>query len=119
MCKPELLFTTTLCREKFPMASDAAVDLLKSLLVFDPSNRLTAAEALKHSYFINKYGGLVKCYRNDFYVDYRDQIMESRQEYKVDLGDEFTFESYKPSVNQIRDKLMFEGDSRGLYSFLI
>lgn len=37
------------------MASDAAVDLLKSLLVFDPSNRLTAAAALKHSYFVNMY----------------------------------------------------------------
>lgn len=36
--------------------------------------------------------------------------MESRTEYRLNLEDEFLFESLKPSVNQIRDKLMFEGD---------
>ena len=37
------------------MASDAALDLLKSMLAFDPLNRLTATDALKHPYFNNMY----------------------------------------------------------------
>lgn len=41
--------------EKLPAASEAAIDLLRSLLIFDPTKRLTAAEALHHSYFINMY----------------------------------------------------------------
>lgn len=34
----------------FPKASEVAIDLLKRLLVFNPNNRLTAEEALKHKY---------------------------------------------------------------------
>ena len=34
----------------FSNASDTALDLLKRLLVFNPNNRLTAEEALKHKY---------------------------------------------------------------------
>ena len=34
----------------FPSASDAAVDLLARMLVFDPNKRITAAEAMHHPY---------------------------------------------------------------------
>ncbi|CAM9721268.1 unnamed protein product [Chrysoparadoxa australica] len=36
---------------RFPDASEAAVSLLDGLLVFDPPQRLTVAEALEHHYF--------------------------------------------------------------------
>ncbi|RQM28722.1 hypothetical protein B5M09_005552 [Aphanomyces astaci] len=35
----------------FPDVEESALDLLKCLLVYDPSKRLEAAEALKHAYF--------------------------------------------------------------------
>jgi mitogen-activated protein kinase 15 len=34
----------------FPTASDEALDLIKRLLVFNPTKRLSAVEALKHPY---------------------------------------------------------------------
>jgi mitogen-activated protein kinase 15 len=37
-------------RDMFPTASEEALDLLKSLLQFNPSKRLTADEALAHPY---------------------------------------------------------------------
>ena len=37
-------------RDMFPTASDDALDLLKNLLQFNPTKRLTAEEALKHPY---------------------------------------------------------------------
>jgi mitogen-activated protein kinase 15 len=36
--------------EIFPTASDDALDLLKSLMHFNPNKRLTAEDALKHPY---------------------------------------------------------------------
>lgn len=36
--------------DKFPRASNLAVDLLEKLLAFNPDNRVTAAEALQHPY---------------------------------------------------------------------
>ena len=36
--------------------------------------------------------------------------MEIRHYLPLDFGDEFMFESYKPSVNQIREELIFEGE---------
>ncbi|TFK30581.1 Pkinase-domain-containing protein [Coprinopsis marcescibilis] len=38
-------------RSKFPYLSTAGLDLLMSLLKYDPEKRITAAEALKHPYF--------------------------------------------------------------------
>jgi mitogen-activated protein kinase 15 len=37
-------------RDMFPTASDDALDLLKSLMHFNPNKRLTAEQALKHPY---------------------------------------------------------------------
>ncbi|TFK41010.1 kinase-like domain-containing protein [Crucibulum laeve] len=40
-----------LFRQKFPYMTTAGIDLLMSLLTYDPEQRTTAAEALKHPYF--------------------------------------------------------------------
>lgn len=40
----------------FPSASDDALDLLHSLLQFNPNKRLTAEEALSHPYLQQYYG---------------------------------------------------------------
>jgi len=37
--------------EVFPSASEKAIDLLSKMLVFNPAERITAAEALEHPYF--------------------------------------------------------------------
>ncbi len=37
-------------RDEYPNLSDSGFDLLKSLLAIDPNERLTATQALEHSY---------------------------------------------------------------------
>mmetsp|Transcript_9846 Transcript_9846/g.21011 ORF Transcript_9846/g.21011 Transcript_9846/m.21011 type:complete len:366 (-) Transcript_9846:174-1271(-) len=39
-------------RKLYPAASDAAIDLLEKMLVFDPRKRISAAEALEHEYLV-------------------------------------------------------------------
>ena len=47
-----MLIATNLCRKTKGMTADScAVDLLRHLLVYNPSQRITAAEALEHPYF--------------------------------------------------------------------
>jgi cell division cycle 2-like protein len=38
-------------RQKFPFLTIAGIDLLSSLLTYDPERRITAEEALQHPYF--------------------------------------------------------------------
>jgi cell division cycle 2-like protein len=38
-------------RSEFPQLSDHGIDLLNSMLTYDPSKRITAAKALQHPYF--------------------------------------------------------------------
>jgi cell division cycle 2-like len=38
-------------RQKFPYISDAGIDLMMSLLTYDPECRITAEEAQQHPYF--------------------------------------------------------------------
>lgn len=38
-------------RQKFPYVTTACIDLLAQLLSYDPEQRISAAEALKHPYF--------------------------------------------------------------------
>ena len=40
-------------RDTFTGAGDDVLDLLQQLLAFDPAQRLTAAQALRHPYFVN------------------------------------------------------------------
>lgn len=37
--------------QEFPQLSDSGVELLNRLLTFDPEKRITARQALRHSYF--------------------------------------------------------------------
>lgn len=38
-------------RQRFPYLTNAGIDLLMSMLTYDPEQRISAAEALKHPYF--------------------------------------------------------------------
>lgn len=38
-------------RAKFPYLTEAGMDLMLKLLAYDPEQRITAEEALKHPYF--------------------------------------------------------------------
>jgi serine/threonine protein kinase len=41
----------SLLRRSFPHLSDEGIDLLRGLLTYDPSKRITARQALRHPWF--------------------------------------------------------------------
>ena len=45
-------------RQKFPYLTVAGIDLLSSLLTYDPESRISADEALQHPYFSYVLAGL-------------------------------------------------------------
>ncbi|PKI36886.1 hypothetical protein CRG98_042728 [Punica granatum] len=45
----------------FPLADPLGLDLLAKMLVFDPTKRITAAEALKHPYLADVYNPSLDC----------------------------------------------------------
>jgi cell division cycle 2-like protein len=45
-------------RQKFPFLTVAGIDLLSSLLTYDPERRISADEALQHPYFSYVFAGL-------------------------------------------------------------
>lgn len=50
--------------ELFPEAPPAALDLLTRFLAFDPANRITVQEALRHEYFeVSLFTGVSACPR--------------------------------------------------------
>eukprot|EP00761_Pharyngomonas_kirbyi_P008843 gb/GECH01008855.1/.p1 GENE.gb/GECH01008855.1/~~gb/GECH01008855.1/.p1 ORF type:complete len:328 (+),score=78.82 gb/GECH01008855.1/:1-984(+) len=57
--------------EAFPEGSSLALDLLSKMLVYDPSQRLTATEALEHPFFFSD--PLPECPPDSFHTK-RDQI---------------------------------------------
>ena len=44
-------FSQFVNNENSTLANKEAIDLLEKMLVYDPSDRITAKEALKHPYF--------------------------------------------------------------------
>lgn len=75
--------------EFFPTASDEGLDLLKKLLVFNPNKRLTAEQALKHSY--------VSEFHNP------DEEEECGRTIEIGIDDNTKF-----SIREYRDKLYQE-----------
>jgi mitogen-activated protein kinase 15 len=94
----------------FPGASDLALDLLRKLLIFNPTQRLTAEEALKHKYVEQFHSPeeeitcdhvieiamddnkkfTIKEYRDAIYADIakkkKDQRKKLQQQYLTQLG---------------------------------
>lgn len=75
--------------EFFPTASDEGLDLLKKLLVFNPNKRLTAEQALEHSY--------VSEFHNP------DEEEECGRTIEIGIDDNTKF-----SIREYRDKLYQE-----------
>lgn len=74
---------------RFPGASDKAIDLLKKLLKFDPSERITAHDALKHGYL------------DQFHDEFVER--EAPVQVKVSIPD-----NEKRSTNHYRERLYKE-----------
>ena len=82
----------TTFRELFPRASRDAVEFMSELLKYDPKLRISARQALKHPY--------LALYNNS-----------SRPSYAQTLPPvEFMFENTVPTLEQLRDELLLEGN---------
>merc|ERR1712185_686432 len=81
--------STSEWNNRFPGASDKAIDLLRKLLKFDPAERITAHEALKHSYL------------DQFHDEFVER--EAPVQVKVSIPD-----NEKRSTNHYRERLYKE-----------
>jgi len=70
----------------FPNASEAALDLLRRLLVFNPNNRLTVEEALRHRYV------------EQFSSPEEEIICENVIEVPMDDNTKFTVKEYRDAI---------------------
>ena len=78
--------------ELYPHCSRNAIDMISSLLCYDPKLRMTAKQALRHPY-LQKYNKSPPCPRHKL------------------PATEFLFEHTIPSIEQLRDELLMEGES--------
>jgi mitogen-activated protein kinase 7 len=83
----------------YPRASRTAIDLISSLLVFDPTLRMTAKHALRHP-FVAKF--------NRGFPNPHCPLPVV----------EFMFDSTVPSIEQLRDEILFEGDAAVIFTFI-